>query len=74
MEYSGAPFAPERAVFRSPNSGALGRVATFTGGGVAGAGVVAFARHRLGGFTGDVLGAAGIVGETVGLLVAAARW
>ena len=32
----------------------------------AGAGVVALARHRLGGFTGDVLGAAGIVGETVG--------
>ena len=40
----------------------------------AGAGVVALARHRLGGFTGDVLGAAGLVGETVGLLVAAARW
>ena len=41
----------------------------------AGAGaVVAVARRRLGGFTGDVLGAAGIVGETAGLLVAAARW
>ena len=40
----------------------------------AGAAVVALARHRLGGFTGDVLGAAGIVGETVALLVAAARW
>jgi len=38
------------------------------------AAVVAFARHRVGGFTGDVLGAAGMVGETVGLLVAAARW
>ena len=36
--------------------------------------VVALARRRLGGFTGDVLGAAGIVGETVGLVVAAARW
>ena len=36
--------------------------------------VVALARRRLGGFTGDVLGAAGLVGETVGLLVAAARW
>ncbi len=36
--------------------------------------VVAWARWRIGGFTGDVLGAAGIVGETVGLLVAAARW
>ncbi len=40
----------------------------------AGAATVALARRRLGGFTGDVLGAAGIVGETVGLLVAAARW
>jgi cobalamin synthase len=36
--------------------------------------VVAWARWRIGGFTGDVLGAAGIVGETVGLVVAAARW
>ena len=41
---------------------------------VAFAGVVALARRRLGGFTGDVLGAAGVVGETVGLLLAAARW
>ncbi|MEA2686724.1 MAG: adenosylcobinamide-GDP ribazoletransferase [Actinomycetota bacterium] len=40
----------------------------------AGAAVVAVARRRLGGFTGDVLGAAGVVGETVGLLVVAARW
>ena len=40
----------------------------------AGTGVVALARHRLGGFTGDVLGAAGLIGETIGLLVAAARW
>jgi adenosylcobinamide-GDP ribazoletransferase len=36
----------------------------------AGAGVVALARRRIGGFTGDVLGAAGVVAETVGLLVA----
>ena len=40
----------------------------------AGALVVAFGHRRLGGFTGDVLGAAGVVGETVGLLVAAAKW
>lgn len=40
----------------------------------AGAGVVAFARRRLGGFTGDVLGAAGLVAETTALLVAAASW
>ena len=41
---------------------------------VAGAAVVALARRRVGGFTGDVLGAAGMVGETAGLVVAAARW
>lgn len=38
------------------------------------AGVVALARRRLGGFTGDVLGAAGVVAETAALLVASARW
>jgi cobalamin synthase len=37
-------------------------------------GVVALARRRLGGYTGDVLGASGVVLETVGLVVAAARW
>lgn len=41
---------------------------------LASAGVVALAKRRLGGFTGDVLGAAGVVGETVALVVAAARW
>ena len=42
---------------------------------VGGAGaVVGLAWRRIGGYTGDVLGAAGMVGETVGLLVAAARW
>lgn len=32
------------------------------------------ARNRLGGFTGDVLGAAGVLAETVGLVIASARW
>jgi adenosylcobinamide-GDP ribazoletransferase len=36
--------------------------------------VATLAHRRLGGFTGDVLGAAGVVGETVGLLVLAATW
>ena len=36
--------------------------------------VLLVARRRIGGYTGDVLGAAGIIGETVGLVVAAARW
>ena len=40
----------------------------------AAAAVVALAVRRLGGFTGDVLGAAGVVGETAGLLAAAVRW
>jgi adenosylcobinamide-GDP ribazoletransferase len=38
------------------------------------AGVIGLAIRRLGGYTGDVLGAAGVIAETVGLLVAAARW
>ncbi len=40
---------------------------------VAMAGVVWFAFRRLGGYTGDVLGAMGVIGETVGLLALAAR-
>ncbi len=39
-----------------------------------GAAVLVLARRRLGGFTGDVLGAAAVVGETAGLLALAARW
>ena len=42
--------------------------------GLSAAGVVALAVRRVGGFTGDVLGAAGMVGETAGLVAAAARW
>lgn len=40
---------------------------------VAMAAVAAIASKRIGGYTGDVLGAAGVVGETVGLLVLAMR-
>ena len=40
--------------------------------GVAAAGVGVLARRRIGGFTGDTLGAGGVVAETVGLLTAAA--
>jgi adenosylcobinamide-GDP ribazoletransferase len=39
-----------------------------------GGAVIAFARRRLGGFTGDILGAAGVMTETVSLVVASARW
>jgi adenosylcobinamide-GDP ribazoletransferase len=38
------------------------------------AAVVLLARRRIGGYTGDVLGACGVLAETAGLLVAAARW
>jgi len=44
--------------------------ATFAGG----LAVALFARKRIGGFTGDVLGAAGVIGETVALVVASAKW
>lgn len=36
--------------------------------------VVLLAARRIGGYTGDVLGAAGLVAETVGLVTAAAAW
>lgn len=52
---------------------AAGPVAVVAGVG-AGLTVVLLARRQLGGFTGDVLGAAGVVAETVGLIVAAAKW
>ncbi|TAL21426.1 MAG: adenosylcobinamide-GDP ribazoletransferase, partial [Frankiales bacterium] len=38
------------------------------------AGVTAFAVRRIGGYTGDVLGASIVLGETAGLLALAARW
>jgi adenosylcobinamide-GDP ribazoletransferase len=41
---------------------------------IAGVCVLALAPVRIGGFTGDVLGTAIIVSETVGIAVAAARW
>jgi adenosylcobinamide-GDP ribazoletransferase len=55
-------------------AGGRGTELAVAAGMVAGGGVVLAARRRLGGFTGDVLGAAGMVTETVALLVAAARW
>jgi adenosylcobinamide-GDP ribazoletransferase len=50
---------------------ALAAVAAAVAGSI---GVLVFARARIGGFTGDVLGASILVGETAGLVVASARW
>ncbi len=50
------------------NSGGLVVLAAL----LASAAVIGFGRRRLGGYTGDVLGAAIVVGETVGLVVASA--
>lgn len=63
----GAPLALVTAVIgHDPwGTGVLAVAATAVGA----AAVITFARARLGGFTGDVLGAAGVVGETLGLLV-----
>jgi adenosylcobinamide-GDP ribazoletransferase len=49
----------------------LAAVAAVAAGGVL---VLGLALRRIGGYTGDVLGATGMVGETAGLVVAAARW
>jgi adenosylcobinamide-GDP ribazoletransferase len=61
------------AVVAAVGAGRAGAAAVGVGV-LAGTGVVALARRRIGGFTGDVLGAAIVVTQTVGLVVAAARW
>jgi adenosylcobinamide-GDP ribazoletransferase len=60
------------AVIAAVAAGWRGEVAVLAclGGGAA---VMAFGHRKLGGFTGDVVGAAGVVGETVALLVVAAK-
>jgi adenosylcobinamide-GDP ribazoletransferase len=73
------------AIPAAVTGGVVATVLALVGAGVAGvigvaavvagaAAVAALARRRLGGFTGDVLGACSMVGETAGLVVAAARW
>lgn len=47
---------------------------TLAGAALACGAVALLARRRIGGFTGDVLGALGVVGETVGLVVLSAHW
>jgi adenosylcobinamide-GDP ribazoletransferase len=54
--------------------GGWAAAATTAGSAAAFVAVITLAVRRLGGYTGDVLGAAGVAAETVGLVVAAARW
>jgi adenosylcobinamide-GDP ribazoletransferase len=68
--FLGGPWTWPTAIVGAVIAGVLARAAAV--GVLAGLVVVALAKRRIGGFTGDVLGAAGVVGETVGLLVAAA--
>jgi adenosylcobinamide-GDP ribazoletransferase len=82
QSFTGGPPAAPLALGGFAVAGILAGVATGAVPGVVavagvvagGALVLALARRRIGGFTGDVLGAAGLVGETVGLVLAAARW
>jgi adenosylcobinamide-GDP ribazoletransferase len=74
----GAPAWPVLAVgpalvLAAATEGIAGAAAVLAATG-AGIGVIALARLRIGGFTGDVLGAAIVIAETVGLVVAAAKW
>ncbi len=63
--------APLTALAVARGVGGIVAVIVGTAGGAL---VVVLAQRRLGGFTGDVLGAAGIVTETIALVVASARW
>jgi adenosylcobinamide-GDP ribazoletransferase len=79
--FLGAPRGPVLAVSALVPLGlalladdALAAVVAVVIGLLAAAGTVLLGRRRLGGVTGDVLGAAGIVAETAGLVVATARW
>jgi adenosylcobinamide-GDP ribazoletransferase len=77
--FRGAPLAPVAAgvlvaaAVLGAGRGWAGVVAALTGA-TAAAGVLALARRRLGGVTGDVLGAAGTSCEVAGLVVLSARW
>jgi adenosylcobinamide kinase/adenosylcobinamide-phosphate guanylyltransferase len=56
------------------NWGPRAGVVSLAAGVLAASAVVWLARRRIGGFTGDVLGASGIVLETTALVVASAKW
>lgn len=75
---AGRPYLPLAGLAGSSAMCAAWRVvpgfSAAAGGLVAGVLVAVLAERRLGGYTGDVLGATAVVAETAGLVVAAARW
>jgi adenosylcobinamide-GDP ribazoletransferase len=66
----GAAAAVGLAAMWHPVAGSVAVVSAVVGGVL----VVWLARRRIGGYTGDVLGACGMIAETAGLVVAAAKW
>ena len=66
----GAAASVGLAVAWRPLAGAVSVVVAAVAGGL----VLWLAHRRIGGYTGDVLGAFGVVVETAGLVVAAAKW
>jgi adenosylcobinamide-GDP ribazoletransferase len=66
----GAVLAGALLLWWRPGPGAASGAAAVVAAGL----VLLLARRRIGGYTGDVLGACGVLAETAGLLVAAARW
>lgn len=66
-----AGFAVALALVAGAGFGGVAALAALT---VSGAAVIVLGARRLGGITGDVLGASVLVGETIGLVVASARW
>jgi adenosylcobinamide-GDP ribazoletransferase len=61
------------AILAVATTGSLLPLVALAGAAATAAGTVAFAHRRVGGFTGDVLGAAGVLAETVGLVLLTVR-
>ncbi len=67
-------FAVVPAVVLAALAAGVGGAVALVAAVLAGVATIALAMRRIGGFTGDVLGAAIVLTETIGLVVAAAKW
>jgi adenosylcobinamide-GDP ribazoletransferase len=72
LVWAGSALVP--AALAIPSGDPARTALALVAGALAASGVVALARRRLGGVTGDVLGAAGVIAETAGLLLLAGTW